>query len=71
MALNVALYSQLLPELAEHGDMNLYYDADADVLYITFEPGVEADDSELVNNVLTRYAGDRIIGYTILNASKQ
>jgi uncharacterized protein YuzE len=41
------------------------------VLYITFDKGRAADDSELTDeNVIVRYDGEEVIGYTILNASR-
>ncbi len=46
------------------------YDREADVLYLNFEPGKEATDSEYFENgIIVRYANDKIIGITILNAS--
>ena len=47
------------------------YDREADVLYLNFEPGKEATDSEyLEEGIIVRYANDKIIGITILNASR-
>ncbi len=47
------------------------YDREADVLYLNFEPHKEATDSEyLEEGIIVRYANDKIIGITILNASR-
>jgi len=46
------------------------YDKEADVLYISFSPGTPADDSELTDNdVIIRYKNSRIIGLTVLHFS--
>ncbi|WP_068671834.1 DUF2283 domain-containing protein, partial [Thermosulfurimonas dismutans] len=42
------------------------YDREADVLYLNFESGKEATDSEyLEEGIIVRYANDKIIGITI------
>ena len=47
------------------------YDAEADVLYVRFED-VEADDSDLTDDDLVlRYRDGRLIGITVLHASKR
>lgn len=46
------------------------YDKKADVLYINFERPQRATDSVLRENVLVRKKEGKIIGLTILNASK-
>ena len=47
------------------------YDREVDVLYISFREPQEATDSEMLDNgVLLRYAGDELVGITILEASK-
>lgn len=47
------------------------YDKEADVLYISFERPQMATDSILQdNNVLIRKRNERVIGLTIINASK-
>jgi uncharacterized protein YuzE len=46
------------------------YDPEADVLYVNFKSPNAADDSELTDDdIIIRYSGDDIIGYTVLNAS--
>jgi len=65
-------YLRLLPEISRVPGQSMWmtYDAEADVLYINFtRPGI-ADDSELTDDdVIIRYQGDEIIGYTILHIS--
>ncbi len=69
MAVNVPALTDLLAD--NHDKAVIDYDRAADVLYINFEPGIPADDSEMVDDILVRYGLDgRIIGYTILNASE-
>jgi uncharacterized protein YuzE len=50
----------------------LTYDQEADVMYVNFKkPGV-ATDSELTDDdIIIRYAGDEVIGFTILHASQR
>lgn len=48
------------------------YDQEADVMYINFKkPGV-ATDSELTDDdVIIRYEGEEVIGFTVLHASQR
>ena len=48
------------------------YDREADVLYISFQRPQKATDSEMLEDgVLLRYRGDKMVGLTILDASKR
>lgn len=48
------------------------YDREADVLYINFKKPSHADDSELTDDdLIIRYEEGRVIGITVLNASKR
>lgn len=48
------------------------YDAEADVLYISFKKPSRATDSELTDeDVIIRYEGEEVVGLTILHASKR
>lgn len=48
------------------------YDKEADVLYISFKRPQRATDSEMLDNgVLLRYKGDKLVGITVLEASKR
>jgi len=52
--------------------MEIDYDKEADVLYISFSPGTPTDDSELTDNdIIIRYKNKKIIGLTILHLSKR
>lgn len=48
------------------------YDEEADVLYLHFKKPNHADHSEMTeDDLIVRYEKDKIIGVTILNASKR
>ena len=48
------------------------YDAEGDVLYLTFKRPSRAEDSELTDDdVIIRYEGGQVVGLTFLNASKR
>ncbi|MMZ70113.1 hypothetical protein D1872_330850 [compost metagenome] len=47
------------------------YDEEADVLYISFERPQKATDTEILDGgILLRYRGKKLVGITILNASR-
>lgn len=45
--------------------LDIDYDEQADVLYISFEKPRQADESEEVNDVIYRFRGNELIGITI------
>lgn len=46
------------------------YDADADVLYISFQRPQQATETEMTDEgILVRYRGKELVGITILDAS--
>jgi uncharacterized protein YuzE len=48
------------------------FDKEADVLYLSFEKPQKATDSEMRDDgVLLRYKRDKLVGITILEASKR
>ena len=52
--------------------LDVDYDEEADVLYISFGPPVAASDSKVLeNDVVVRYKGDRIIGITVPSLRKR
>jgi len=52
--------------------MEVEYDKEADVLYISFSPGTPSDDSELTDNdIIIRYKNRRIVGLTVLHFSER
>jgi uncharacterized protein YuzE len=70
----LAQYLSLVPAVLHSPHRFLWssYDADADVLYVNFKKPANATDSELTDeDVIVRYEGDEVIGYTILHASKR
>jgi uncharacterized protein YuzE len=57
---------------APHSSVWLNYDEDADILYVHYERPNHATDSELTDDdVIVRYDGERVIGLTILHASRR
>ncbi len=67
-------YLKLLPRLKEsrEGLVWLTYDADADTLYVNYKKPSHATDSELTDDdVIVRYEGKDIVGFTILHASQR
>jgi len=48
------------------------YDPEADVLYINFKKPAIADDSEVTDDdIIVRYEKRKVIGLTVLHASKR
>lgn len=71
---DVQEYLKLLPVVKQspQGAVWSSYDAEADVLYINFKKPSHATDSELTDDdIIIRYEDDKIIGLTILHASKR
>jgi uncharacterized protein YuzE len=67
-------YLRFLPtvQTAPQKSLWLTYDQEADVMYINFKkPGI-ATDSELTDDdVIIRYEGEEVIGFTVLHASQR
>jgi uncharacterized protein YuzE len=71
---NVKDYLRVIPAAlhAPEGYFWTSYDEEADVLYINFRKPSFATDSELSDDdIILRYAGEELIGLTILHASKR
>jgi uncharacterized protein YuzE len=67
-------YLKFLPKLKEsrEGLVWMSYDAGADTLYVNYKKRSHATDNELTDDdVIIRYEGDNIVGYTILHASQR
>lgn len=48
------------------------YDQEADVLYVNFRKPANATDSELTDDdIIIRYEGDEVIGFTVLHAASR
>lgn len=65
-------YLKLIPVVnqAPHHTVWLTYDAEADTLYVNFKKPSYATDSEMTDeDVIVRYEGDEVIGFTVLHAS--
>ena len=77
MSMRTSDYHQflnLLPEVRQTPESAVWMtlDKDADVMYINFRKGIKATDSELTDDdIIIRYAGEDIIGFTVLHASKR
>jgi uncharacterized protein YuzE len=74
LAHTVEVYLKLLPYIREtpQQTIRLSYDAEADVLYVSFGDPLPATDSELTDeDIIVRYREGRVIGYTILHASRR
>lgn len=60
-----------LPLLLRYRHFTWDYDQEADVLYVTFERA-EASDSDLTDDdIVVRYSDDKVIGLTVLHASRR
>lgn len=70
--MDIASYVQMLPEIKRAPDCTVWlsYDAGADVLYVNFRKPSVATDSELTeDDIIVRYEGDEVIGFTVLHVS--
>lgn len=66
----LGLSSDIIKLPAEH--MWVDYDKEADVLYISFRKPQKARKTvEMLNDILVRKDGGKIVGITILNASSR
>ena len=67
-------YLKLIPAVnrAPQHAVWLTYDTEADTLYVNYKKPGHATDSEMTDDdVIVRYAGEEIIGFTVLHASKR
>ena len=78
MALNklpiINSYLKFLPTVKQLPQQSVWltYDQEADVMYINFKKPSVATDSELTDDdVIIRYEGEDIVGFTILHASQR
>jgi uncharacterized protein YuzE len=67
-------YLKLIPAVSrspEHA-VWLTYDAEADTLYVNYKKPSHATDSEITDDdIIVRYEGETVIGFTVLHASKR
>ncbi|WP_367281019.1 DUF2283 domain-containing protein [Thermoflexus sp.] len=71
---DIEIYLELLPYIQGSPQQTIWlsYDREADVLYVSLGNPIPATDSELTDeDIIIRYHGDRVIGYTILHASRR
>ncbi len=67
-------YLKLIPAVnrAPQHAVWLTYDAEADTLYVNYKKPSYATDSEMTDDdVIVRYEGDEVIGFTVLHARKR
>ena len=67
-------YLKLLPQIKQspQGSVWVTYDAEADVLYVNYKKPSQATDTELTNDdIIVRYDGDEVVGFTVLHASRR
>ena len=67
-------YLKLLPAVNQSPQHAVWltYDNEADTLYVNFKKPSHATDSEMTDDdVIIRYEGEAIIGFTVLHASKR
>ncbi len=64
--------NSLIPFFLKQGTMWVDYDKEADTLYLHFKKPNYADNSIMVDeNTIVRYEKEKVIGITLLNASKR
>lgn len=71
---SVQEYLKILPIVKDAPQRSVWltYDQEADVMYVNFQKPSVATDSELTDDdVIIRYGGDEIIGFTVLHASQR
>lgn len=62
----------ILPYFMKHKNVWTNYDQEADTLYMHFKKPSYADHSEMTEDeIIIRYEKGKIIGITVLNASKR
>ena len=48
------------------------FDAEADTLYVNYKKPSHATDSKITDDdVIVRYEGDAVVGFTVLHASRR
>lgn len=65
-------FLKLIPAVNKTPQHSLWltYDTEADTLYVNFKKPSIATDSEMTDDdVIVRYEGEEVIGYTVLHAS--
>jgi uncharacterized protein YuzE len=65
------LLAPLRPLLALSRQIWIDYDAEADVLYLSFRKPQQATDSELEGDIIYHYRNDDLVGLTIMEFQRQ
>ncbi len=71
---DIGKFLELIPAVKESPQRRLWlsYDQEADTLYVNFKKPSHATDSDITDeDVIVRYEGDTVIGFTILHASQR
>ncbi len=72
--MDIQNYLRLLPSVKQspQGFVWMSYDQEADTLYVSYKKPSHATDSEMTDDdVIIRYEGDQMVGFTVLHASKR
>jgi uncharacterized protein YuzE len=67
-------FLKLVPTVKKAPQHSLWlsYDPQADTLYVNFKKPSHATDSELTDDdVIVRYEGNEVVGFTVLHASRR
>ncbi len=70
----IADYLKWVPAVknSPHHSIWFSYDEQADTFYVNFKKPSRATDSELTDDdVIARYEGDELVGFTVLHASRR
>ncbi len=70
----IAEYLKLVPAVKNSPQHSVWlsYDTEADTLYVNFKKPSHATDSKLTDDdVIVRYEDDKVIGFTVLHASRR
>jgi uncharacterized protein YuzE len=73
-ALNIEEYVRLLPAIKQTPQSTVWltYDSGADVLYVNYKRPSHATDSELTDDdIIVRYEGEEVVGFTVLHVSQR
>jgi uncharacterized protein YuzE len=71
---DISAYLKLMPAVKQLPDHYLWmsYDDEVDTLYVNFKKPSYATDSEITDDdVIIRYDGEQVVGFSILHASKR
>ena len=65
-------YLKLIPAVNRSPQHAVWLTYDADALYVNFKKPSNATDSEMTDdNIIVRYEGKDVIGFTVLHAGKR